>query len=200
MQWMRLDFERYIILKDPYHEPDIREETKMGWKNVRDHYRIEHIVKLIDGTMHIGSPLVGSLVTVTPDGEATVNKAFTGSAEIHRYCDDINADPNMFMRLMASDDVFAASIPVYTWDGGRIVEQLCEEFGWPNVTHDGDLMYQNTHFLEREEALQYARRDAHAKVATLQETVEEARQRLAEREALLARAVAEEASLNAEHA
>lgn len=61
--------------------------------------------------------------------------------------DAINADPTAAAALLAKPDTFAASIPVYTWDASyAIVSHQCEELGWPNVTHDGALMYRNTFF------------------------------------------------------
>lgn len=30
--------------------------------------------------------------------------------------------------------------------------KLCEEYGWPNTTHSGEIMYENTYFRTRGEA------------------------------------------------
>jgi len=157
----------------------------MGWKNVREHYGIGHIVKMVDGTVHIGSQLVGSLVTVTPEGHVEVNRTFSGSADLVRYRELIDADPALFRDLMARPDVFSASIPVYTWSDGQIVEKACEKFGWPNVTHDGELMYENSFFLDRREALRHAIEDAKATREAHERIVLEKRRDLADREAML---------------
>ncbi len=167
----------------------------MGWKNVREHYGIEHIVKMVDGMLHIGSPYVGDLVVVSPEGVAEINRTFRDSAELQRYRDDIHADPATFRRLMAQPDVFSASIPVYTWRGGEILEKRCEEVGWPNATHDGDLMYDNAFFLDRGEALRHALSDARSLVERLEENVAEAEQTLARRRAMLDQAMVDEALL-----
>lgn len=157
----------------------------MGWKNIREHYGIGHIVKVVDGTVHIGSQSVGSLITVTPEGHAEVNRTFSGSADLVRYRELINADPALFRELMARPDVFSASIPVYTWKDGRIVGKTCEKFGWPNVTHDGELMYENRFFLDRREAQRHAVQDAKAIREAHESIVLEKRRDLAESEAML---------------
>jgi hypothetical protein len=157
----------------------------MGWKNVREHYGIGHIVKVVDGHVHIGSGYVGSLVTVTPEGRAEVHRTFSDSRDLVRYREQINGDPALFRELMARPDVFAASIPVYTWNDGRIVEKACEEFGWPNVTHDGEIMYENRFFLDRKEAVAHAIRDARAAVEEYERIVAEKRDDLARCEAML---------------
>lgn len=167
----------------------------MGWKNVREHYGIGHIVKIVAGTLHIGSQYVGDLVTVTPDGVATVNRTFSNTAELLRYRDAINSDPGRFRELMANPDTFTASIPVYTWKDGEIVEKACEEFGWPNVTHDGELMYENTFFLDRRDTLKRAIREASAAVEAYERTLQEAREHVVRREALRDEAVRHETSL-----
>lgn len=167
----------------------------MGWKNVRDHYGIGHIVKLVDGSLHVGSPYVGDLVTVSPEGEATINRTFRDSPELLRYRDAINADPALYRRLMDEPDTFSASIPVYTWKGGEIVEKRCEEVGWPNPTHDGEMMYENTFFLDRDDALRRALESSRGLVERLEEHVAEAKATLDRRQKMLDQAMVDEALL-----
>jgi hypothetical protein len=62
--------------------------------------------------------------------------------------------------LIESPDTFTVSIPVWTYDGGRIIKTECEKFGWPNVTHDGAMMFDNTFFLSEAEAVAKAKRDS----------------------------------------
>lgn len=167
------------------HHYPFKGDYAMGWKRVKEHYRIDHIVKMVDGVMHIGSSYVGALVTVTPEGRAETDRTFSSSADLRRYRDEINSDPDLYRRLMAEADTFAASIPVYTWRDGEILERFCEEFGWPKVTHDGTLMYDNTFFLDRREALKEARRDAGAAVEGARRRIAEARDELVRRETML---------------
>jgi hypothetical protein len=166
----------------------------MGWKNVREHYRIGHIVKMRGDLILIGSPYVEDLLTVHPDGRVEHNRAVGRSdSTLCRYADEIAGDVARFKDLMATPDVFERSVPVYTWDDAGIVEKLCEQLEWPNVTHDGDLMYDNRYYDAREKAVVAARRDAmsgiegwsrilaetEAKTAEMREHLENSRRRLA---------------------
>ena len=56
----------------------------------------------------------------------------------------MDADPFKLAELVAAEDIFERSIPVFTYQGGEIVEKQCEELGWPNVTHDGCMQFENT--------------------------------------------------------
>jgi hypothetical protein len=171
----------------------------MGWKNVREHYRIGHIVKLVDGNVHVGSSFVGDLLSISPEGAITRSRIVDRhGGDLGRYQDEIEADPARFVELLRSPDTFERSIPVFTWEGARIVERLCEETGWPNVTHDGDLMHDNRYSTDRDKTVARAIRDAEAGVSTYERAVEDAREELARREALLAGSRADVAILRAE--
>lgn len=50
-------------------------------------------------------------------------------------------------------------ITVYTFDRGKIIEKQCDELGWPNATHDGEIMYDNTHSMDRDQVVQWAKDD-----------------------------------------
>lgn len=118
----------------------------MGWKAVRDHYRIEHAVQVVDGKgICIGSPYVHDIIVISLDrGEITRVWNDDGRGELGRYVREMREDPFKLAELVAAEDVFERSIPVYTYDGGAIVEKQCEELGWPNVTHDGCMQFENT--------------------------------------------------------
>lgn len=159
----------------------------MGWKKIRDHYRIEHIVHVRDGCLAIGSPMMPTMLTVTPDGKVRSARNDWGRNDAGRIRREIEADPALFALLFDEPDAFDASIPVYTWRDGCIVEDACEEAGWPNVTHAGELMYENRIFTDRGAALAAALADAAAgeelyerDVARLEEDLVKAKERLEE--------------------
>jgi hypothetical protein len=131
----------------------------MGWKNVKQHYGIEHIVCVTDAGICIGSQFVHNLLTIHPDltiGRLTSlgrGKPFDG------WVDAMEADRETLKRLIETPDTFERSLPVYTYDGaGNIIEKQCEEHGWPNVTHDGDVMYDNTYSADRDKVVRFAAR------------------------------------------
>ena len=57
----------------------------------------------------------------------------------------------------------------------------CEVFGWPNLTVDGQIMYQNTHFLSRKEAWRKIERNIEAHGRNVADRLEEAQAELAKR-------------------
>lgn len=46
-------------------------------------------------------------------------------------------------------------IPIYSIRDGNLIIKYTEELGWPNITHDGELMYENSFFKTKEEAIKY---------------------------------------------
>lgn len=147
----------------------------MGWKSVKNHYRIDHFVHLQGGNLCIGSAYISDIIVVRPDG--TVLKA-SAYADLHRYQSEIKADPATFQRLMHELDQFAASIPVHTCVDGQILTLQCEEPGWPNVTHDGQLMYDNTHFTDKAKCVKSAITEYDAGVSLTQRAITDAEAQL----------------------
>jgi hypothetical protein len=86
---------------------------------------------------------------------------------------------------------------VWTYQDGRIVEKQCEEYGWPNLTHDGQIMYENTYSPDRSKVIEWARKNAAAGREWAVEHLEETRQKLKKAEEMLAESDAEIASLAA---
>jgi hypothetical protein len=171
----------------------------MGWKSVRDHYRIGHIVQVVGDDLLIGSGYVSDLVRITPEGRIVENRIFRREGDLGRYVDEMEADRPLLLDLMARKDGFERSIPVYGWSGSTIVEDACEEFGWPNVTHSGWLMYDNTFFLDREDAIRRAILSARSRIESWAERVEEAQRALVEKTTGLDRARLDLVELAAAH-
>lgn len=170
----------------------------MGWKSIRDHYRIEHIVTVDDGVVSISSPLVTGIVTISHDG--TIIKEYDRpTGDFARYQREIENDPETFARLLAQADSFSADIRVYTWHDAEIIETLCERTGWPNVTHDGHLMHDNRYSTDRDEVVEWARSDALSAIRAYRHQVEETRSDLKIREARLEQALEVCSRIEREH-
>lgn len=174
----------------------------MGWKNVKEHYGIKHYVQITDKGLCIGSGYVHDLIRISPsdaklDWEDRADRMETKlgynlSAWRPQYVgrgepfDGIVAamasDPEKLRKLIDAPDTFSASIPVYTYDyDGNIIEKQCEELGWPNVTHDGTMMYENRVFETRTAAVEAARREMAAWVESARRSVADAERDLQER-------------------
>jgi hypothetical protein len=168
----------------------------MGWKRIRDHFRIGHIVHVRDGKVLIGSSYCTDLLTVHPDGRVEEGSlGHGGNADLTRYWKELRADPALVASLFAAPDEFTRSLTVYGYDGGKIIEKQCEQPGWPNVTHDGELMYDNSYSESRAEVVGWAQDNAAARVRWMRGRVTEletslatARENLADAERSLAEA------------
>lgn len=158
----------------------------MGWKTVRERYRINHIVCVRDGRICIGSGYIGDLIVIGADGAVVKRYDERSNDDLLRYMAEMDADPQALREAVQAKDVFASSIPVYTYDDDRIIEKACEVVGWPNVTHDGDLMYENTHSTDRDQVVKWAKANLEAAIRTESGSLSQARKDLAGLEANLA--------------
>jgi hypothetical protein len=136
----------------------------MGWKNVKEHYRIDHLVHVRNSKICIGSAYIPDIIIIGSDGTIEKRDAdrWSVNRDLDRYQKEMDADPAKLKQLVESPDTFTNSITVYTYGDGQIIEKQCEVTGWPNVTHDGELMYDNTFCVARDVVLKWALRDAEA--------------------------------------
>jgi hypothetical protein len=171
----------------------------MGYKLLKEHYRIGHAVCVTDKGICIGSPYIHDLIIVGLDG--TIIKADDGrvNEDLKRYMAEMKADPEKLREVVQSPDTFKASIPVYTYDGGNIMEEKCEKTGWPNVTHTGHMMYENTYSPDRRKAVKWAKANAKAGIELGQRRVSEIKADLARIEAFVKECEADLAKLEADY-
>lgn len=170
----------------------------MGWKNLKEHFRIEHIVHVAPEGIRIGSPYISDILVVSREGRLTKRDEETSNKDLVRYQREISADPATAKRLIETPDHFAKSVTVFTYDGSRIIESACENPGWPNVTHDGVLMYENTHSTDRDTVARWAKENAIAGVKLCSDQIARKEKELAELRKDLAASEADLAKLNAE--
>jgi hypothetical protein len=156
----------------------------MGWKSIKTHYGLENfIVQVEDGAIHIGSGYLPDLIVIK-DGKVT--ETFEGSSKAVALSADLQKDPDLLRQLCLAQDTFERSLPVYTFERGRILEEFCEAYGYPNVTHTGKLMYENQFFSKRKDAVAAAHRNAESAekhyryaIAEVERKLEELREKLA---------------------
>lgn len=180
----------------------------MGWKNVKHHYGIKHYVCVAEKGICIGSGYVHDLIVIADsdkprDWHDTVDRhctkldcnlsiwrpTYVGRGE--PFDGIVNAmadDPATLRRLIDTPDTFAVSVTVYTYDyDGNIIEKQCEDPGWPSVTHDGDMMYENTFSTDRNQVVEWAKRNMAAGLENARESVTERQRELDASRARLAR-------------
>ena len=135
----------------------------VGLKRLKKEFNIGHTVLRDGGEICIGSAYVHNLITITGKhikSSSIVNANSELGVLKHQLSEA--ALTGKLQEIIDCQDEYTASLPVYSLDRGRVVRQYCEEYGWPNVTHGGELMYDNTCFKTRKEALKFARKEVHA--------------------------------------
>lgn len=173
----------------------------MGWKAVKDHYPIGHLVQVRDGRICIGSGYVYDLLHIDSDGSVAWGKLGPSDnhSDLQRYFAEMTADVAKLRELIETPDAFARSLVVYTWDGGQIIEKRAEALGWPNCTHDGELMYENTFSTDKETVVGWAKRSAELGIEAAQGSLHEALNRVLQCRSSLARERFELAQLDADY-
>lgn len=165
----------------------------MSWKNIKDHYQIGHHVQIIDGTIWIGSSYCPKLIRISAEGKVAWGELGPGSNDdLQRYYADMTSSPAKLKELLNAPDTFTRSLPVYTYDGAQILEKQCEEWGWPNITHDGQIQYENQFSADKATVVQWAKENAKAGIEIAQRNIADTEQRLAEHRSFL---TAEQATL-----
>lgn len=158
----------------------------MGWKTFKERFGItKHIVTVVDGQIHVGSGFVGDLLVVDmKSGEIRENKTFKGFLADCVPALQAASRAEILDAIHAADQ-FAQSIPVYTFRGAEIIEEMCEAPGWPNITHQGNLMYENRHSTYKDFVIRMAKRSAVANRDHSLELLEKAQKELLRCQALL---------------
>lgn len=169
----------------------------MGWKAVKEHYRIDHGVQVTEDGICIGSPYIHNIIVISRDGNIVKDDDRTLNDKLMRYQAEMKGDPETLRRLVQQEDAFEVSIPVFTWRGAEIIEKQCEELGWPNVTHDGEMMYENRFSTDRAKVVSWAKKDARIGIEHFERRIGEAEDSLASLKSALAQERENLASLDA---
>lgn len=170
----------------------------MGWKTLKEKYQIRHNVQVEENMVCIGSGYIHNLLMINhATGEIKKNSTFNNFGE-REYPALMSAAPSEIIDALAVDDVFQRSIPVYTYEGSQILKKYCEEVGYPNTTHDGCMMYENTFSTDRDEVVRWAIRNAEAGISLTQSSIERLENDLASSKAMLLQCETELATLQKE--
>jgi hypothetical protein len=82
--------------------------------------------------------------------------------------------------IIEGHDEIENPLPVFTVRDGKVIKSFTDKYGWPNITIDGDLMYDNTWFKTELEAIEYGIQEYKAGMDTVQRTIDEKRKELKE--------------------
>ena len=137
----------------------------MGHKAIKQHYDTKYIVAIYDTKdlgpcVCIGSAYVHDLIAISiKDCKVKFSSILRKGEEsaIGKLAERVEEDAKngVLRALIDEPDTFARNLPVFTIDRWAVKAELCEEYGWPNTTHNGAIMYENTYFHTRAEAYVY---------------------------------------------
>ena len=133
----------------------------MGHKLFKEKFNIEHNVHIENNHLLIGSPLCSDLVRIDINTGKIIKDGICrlpgerGFLEEY-YPSVLNISDQERRDIILKEDTFEKSIDVFTYKYGvGVVKKQAEKFGYPNRTHDGEIMYENNFFKTYEEALDY---------------------------------------------
>ncbi len=150
----------------------------MGWKLLKEHYKIEYLVQVTEKGICIGSEYIHDLIIIGLDGTIIKANDVMASKDLLRYMTEMKSDTEKLRELVQAQDTFESSITVYTYKGGKVIEKKCEKLGWPNLTHDGFMMYENTFSADKNEVVALAKENAIAKIESYERMIGERKDEL----------------------
>lgn len=171
----------------------------MGWKTLKNAFGITHTVCVTDQGICIGSGYIHNILTINTTTGLIVENEATPGFVARTYPSLASAKPADLLNLISAKDQFEASITVYTYTDGTVLEKQCERVGYPNVTHDGDLMYENHYSTDRNEVVRWAKANARFKVEHCQDHLTQLHQQIAKTEKNLASAMREDGQLETDY-
>lgn len=153
----------------------------MGLKSLVLEFGIRYIVQKIKCSktdkeyIAIGSILCPEIIII--DEGYKVRWGNLGSrddklGELYDKLDKAENDGSL-KRIIEEKDNVNNVITVYTYKKGKVVKTYCEELGWPNLTVDGWIMFENTYFTDRKDALNECRKDATGRLKYLPQQLPE---------------------------
>ena len=103
----------------------------------------------------IGNGYIHDIIHLDKRTKKIENKTWSDNevlSNIYSKLNDLIDTPEFEYIIFGNDDI-GGMFPVYFAEKGNIVEEFTDEFGYPNVTHTGRLMYENTHFRTVDQAI-----------------------------------------------
>ncbi len=170
----------------------------MGWKKFKEQYKIQDNVQINEKGLCIGSGYVPDLVVVNlKTGLIKENSTFSGFLK-ENYPQLLSVSPEEILKVLDSKDSFSNSLPVFTYDGSKIVEEKTEEYGYPNCTHEGNIQYENTYFKTRKEAVEKAKVNNAAGLSLIERAINDTQKQLEKYQAEKNRLLQEQEELSKE--
>ena len=154
----------------------------MGIKAIKEKYKIEHLVQKTEKGICIGSSYHHDIIVINMKGQIVTkykdrkyNDGWSTNEDLKRYQEEmiIDEENGELKKLIDLKDEFGVLFPIFTVDDGVLIETFCEKYGYPNTTIEGFLIYENTFFKTREEAIECGIRDYKGWIKMLEERKKE---------------------------
>lgn len=143
----------------------------MGWKVLRDHFEIRHLLQVTGSGIVIGTSFIPDIAVIDKaTGKVNVSPTFPDFLQ-KNYPRLAAANRSEILLCLMEADVFERSIPVYTFEGATIHQCFCEVPGYPNLTHEGYLMYANCYSTDRGKVVQWAKESAKNELQWVQRSI-----------------------------
>jgi hypothetical protein len=158
----------------------------MGVKAIEEKYKVKHIVQLREAEVSynkyelclcIGSAYIPECIVVNMQGKIVKGGPERSNAELNRYFIELKQDEGETLKaLINQQDVYTETVPVYTFDDGRVIKKYAEagKIGFPHTFTDGRIMYENTTFTDIAEARIACKKDSRAGIKSAFRTFKEA--------------------------
>jgi hypothetical protein len=168
----------------------------------------DYIVHHVDGHVCVGSPMCHDLISLDKETlklKYALDTFKTGRKSLSSKGLEFIWDrleelikTGQINDIIQGDDTVENPLQVFCFQNGKISESLTDAYGWPNTTLDGQLMYENSWFKTRIEALTHAAEELKSEIKWCQKSIEEMRAELTKREQRLASFEEQSTQINSE--
>lgn len=128
----------------------------MGWKTLKERYRISHIVSADQDNIYIGHINDFRLASIQKaTGSFARNEDQSLIAEFYPALTEATDDDRK--AAIETPDRHLRNIAVFSIENGRIKTHRCDHAGFPNPTHDGLIQHPGTFTSDHDEAVAWAK-------------------------------------------
>ena len=122
----------------------------------------------------------GSSLSSQTHKDRKYNDGWNTNEDLKRYQEEmiIDSENGILKQIIQEPDDYEQLLPVFTIKDGKLVETFCEEYGYPNLTIEGELMYENTFFKNKIDAIKYGINECNGWIEMLEERKRETQKEL----------------------
>ncbi|MBT0554284.1 hypothetical protein [Riemerella anatipestifer] len=126
----------------------------MGIKKFKEHYDIKNLVYRTEEDIRIANPYT-TFITLKHDGEI-IKKYNIDNDYWAKLQDTLITDygNGTLKKILQEPDEYEGDlIPVYGFINDKLIETYCEKIGYPNLTIEGYIAFENVFFTDKSKAI-----------------------------------------------